>query len=162
MPEQTPRVVFDCNVFVQGISNRNSPARKALRLFFDGAISLFVSEAILREVRNVLSRPELRRQLPGINDRIVSAFLTKLEARAILIMNVPEEYRYERDPHDEMYINLAIIANASYLVSRDQDFLDLMTTSTDVARQFRSRYPFLRMMKAADFIAEMESRKMRS
>jgi putative PIN family toxin of toxin-antitoxin system len=146
MPEQTPRVVFDCNVFVQGIANRNSPARKALRLFFDGAISLFVSEAILREVRNVLSRPELRRQLPGINDRIVSAFLTKLEARAILIMNVPEEYRYERDPHDEMYINL----------------LDLMTTSTDVARQFRSRYPFLRMMKAADFIAEMESRKMRS
>jgi uncharacterized protein len=162
MPEQTPRVVFDCNVFVQGIANRNSPARKALRLFFDGAVSLFVSEAILREVRNVLSRPELRRQLPGINDRIVSAFLTKLEARAILIMNVPEEYRYERDPYDEMYINLAIIANASYLVSRDQDFLDLMTTSTDVARQFRSRYPFLRMMKAADFIAEMESRKMRS
>ena len=77
-------------------------------------------------------------------------------------MNVPEEYRYERDPDDEMYINLAIIANASYLVSRDQDFLDLMTTSTDVARQFRSRYPFLRMMKAADFIAEMESRKIRS
>jgi putative PIN family toxin of toxin-antitoxin system len=157
MPEQTPRVVFDCNVFVQGIANRNSPARKALRLFFDGAISLFVSEAILREVRNVLSRPEVRRQLPGINDRTVNAFFTKLEAKAILITNVAEEYRYERDSDDEMYINLAIVANASYLVSRDQDFLDLMTTSTDVARQFRSRYPFLRIMKAADFIAEMES-----
>lgn len=64
---------------------------------------------------------------------------------------------YERDPDDEMYINLAIVANASYLVSRDQDLLDLVTTSTDVARQFRSRYPFLRIMKAADFIAEMES-----
>jgi putative PIN family toxin of toxin-antitoxin system len=157
MPEQTPRVVFDCNVFVQGIANRNSPARKALRLFFDGAISLFVSEAILREVRNVLSRPEVRRQLPGINDRTVNAFFTKLEAKAILITNVAEEYRYERDSDDEMYINLAIVANASYLVSRDQDFLDLMTSSTDVARQFRSRYPFLRIMKAADFIAEMES-----
>jgi predicted nucleic acid-binding protein len=55
-----------------------------------------------------------------------------------------------------MYINLAIVANATHLVSRDQDLLDLMT-STDVARQFRSRYPFLRIMKAADFIAEMES-----
>lgn len=125
--------------------------------FFNGAISLFISEAILREVRNVLSRPEVRRQLPGINDRIVNAFLAKLEARAILITNVPEEYRYERDPDDEMYINLAIVANASYLVSRDQDLLDLMTTPTDVARQFRWRYPFLRIMKASDFIAEMES-----
>lgn len=157
MPEPIPRVVFDCNVFVQGIANRNSPARKALRLFFDGAISLFVSEAILREVRNVLSRPEVRHRLPGINDRLVNAFLTKLEARAILITNVPEEYRYERDPDDEMYINLAIVANATHLVSRDQDLLDLVTTSTDVARQFRSRYPFLRIMKAADFISEIES-----
>src|SRR5712692_10371127 len=159
MPEQAPRVVFDCNVFVQGIANRNSPARKALRLFFDGAISLFVSEAILREVRDVLSRPEVRRPLPGINDRIVNAFLTQLEARAILITNVPEEYRYERDPDDEMYINLAIVTNASYLVSRDQDLLDLMTASTDVASKFRSRYPFLRIMNAADFVSEIESRK---
>lgn len=157
MPDPIPRVVFDCNVFVQGIANRHSPARKALRLFFNGAISVFVSEAILREIRNVLSRPEVRQRLPGINDRIVNAFLTRLEAKAILTTNVPEEYRYERDPDDEMYINLAIVANASYLVSRDQDLLDLTTTSTDVARQFRTRYPFLRILKAADFIAEMES-----
>jgi len=105
----------------------------------------------------VLRRPEVRHRLPGITDRIVNAFLTKLEAKAILTTNVPEEYHYERDPDDEMYINLAIVANASYLVTRDQDLLDLVTTSTDVARQFRSRYPFLRIMNSADFIAEMES-----
>ena len=91
MPELIPRVVFDCNLFVQGIANRNSPARKALRLFFNGDRSLFVSEPIIREVRDVLNRAEIRRQLPGINDRIVNAFLTKLEAKAILITNVPEE-----------------------------------------------------------------------
>jgi len=157
MPELTPRVVFDCNLFVQGIANRHSPARKALRLFFNGDISLFVSEPILREVRDVLNRAELRRKLPGINDRIVNAFLTKLEAKAILLANVPEEFHYERDPDDEMYINLAIVANAAYVVSRDKDLLDLMTTSTDIARQFRSRYPFLRIMKAADFITIIES-----
>ncbi len=160
MPEQTPRVVFDCNVFVQGIANRNSPARKALRLFFDGAVSLFVSKPIIREVHDVLSRPEVRRQLPGINDRIVKAFLSKLEAKGILITNVPEEYHYERDPDDEIYLNLAIVSNASYLVSRDQDLLDLMTDSTDVARQFRSRYPFLCIMKAADFVKGIESQKL--
>jgi uncharacterized protein len=157
MPELTPRVVFDCNLFVQGIANRNSPARKALRLFFNGDISLFVSEPIIREIRDVLNRAEVRRQLPGINDRIVNAFLTKLEAKAILLTNVPEEFHYERDPDDEMYINLAIVANAAYLVSRDKDLLDLMTTSTDIARQFRSRYPFLRIMTAAGFVTAIDS-----
>ena len=157
MTELTPRVVFDCNLFIQGIANRTSPARKALRLFFNGEISLFVSEPIIREVRSVLNRAELRRQLPGINDRIVNAFLTKLEAKAILITNIPEEFHYERDPDDEMYINLAIVSAASYLVSRDKDLLDLMTTSTEVARQFRSRYPFLRIMTAASFVTVMES-----
>ncbi len=77
MPELSPRVVFDCNLFVQGIANRNSPARKALRLFFNGDISLFVSEPIIREVRGVLNRAEVRKLLPGINDRIVNAFLSK-------------------------------------------------------------------------------------
>jgi len=157
MPEPAPRVVFDCNLFVQGIANRNSPARNALRLFFDGTILLFVSKPIIRELHEVLNRTEIRQRLPGINDRIVNAFLTKLEAKAILITNVPEEFHYERDPDDEMYINLAIVVNATYLVSRDNDLLDLMTTSTDIARQFRSRYPFLRVMKAADFVTAIES-----
>ena len=115
-----------------------------------------MSEPIIREVRDVLNRAELRRKLPGINDRIVNAFLTKLEAKAILIVNIPEEFHYERDPDDEMYVKLAIVANAAYLVSRDKDLLDLMTTSTDIAQHFRSRYPFLRIMTAAAFITALE------
>src|SRR6185369_10609368 len=117
MPELTPRVVFDCNLFAQGIANRNSPVREALRLFFNGDLSLFVSEPIIREVRDVLNRAEVRRQLPGINDRIVNAFLTKLEAKAILITNIPEEFHYERDPDDEMYINLSIVSNAASFIT---------------------------------------------
>ena len=87
----------------------------------------------------------------------MNAFLTKLEAKAILIVNVPEEFHYERDPDDEIYLNLAIVTNAAYLVSQDKDLLDLMTTPTDIAQQFRSRYPFLRITTAADFIAAIES-----
>jgi len=105
---------------------------------------------------------KIRRKLPRITNVRVRALLQRLTAKAIIIKNIPEEFKYQRDPKDEMYINLAIVANAEYLVSRDQDLLDLVTTSTDVARQFRSRYPFLRIMKAADFITEMEDRAARS
>jgi len=157
MPEHTPRVVFDCNVFVQGIANRRSAARAAMRLFFDGEISLFVSEAILREVRDVLGREELRRKLPAIKDRLVNALLLKLEGRAILTTNVPEEYKYDRDPNDKKYLNLAIVSNASYLVSKDGDLFELLSTETDVARRFRTRYPFLQILSAGDFIAKMKA-----
>ena len=126
-------------------------------LILDGEISLFVSDAILREVRDVLGREELRRKLPAIKDRLVNALLLKLEGRAILTTNVPEEYKYDRDPNDEKYLNLAIVSNASYLVSKDGDLLDLMSTDTDVARRFRTRYPFLQILSAGDFIAKMKA-----
>jgi uncharacterized protein len=159
MSEHTPRVVFDCNVFVQGIANRRSAARAAMRLFFDGEISLFVSDAVLREVRDVLGREELRRKLPAIKDRLVTALLLKLEARAILTTNVPEEYQYDRDPDDEKYLNLAIVCNASYLVSKDHDLLDLIRTDVDIARRFRTRYPFLQILTAGDFVAKMTTQR---
>lgn len=159
MDSQPPRVVFDCNVYVQAVANRNSPARKALRLFLEGKATLFVSDAILREVRDVLSRPELRRKLPAINDRIVNALFAKLEAEAVPIINVPEEFHYERDPDDEIYLNLAIVTNAAYLVSKDNDLLDLMTTANDVAREFRRRFPFLRILKAEDFVKEIARKR---
>jgi uncharacterized protein len=156
MPDESPRAVFDCNVFLQGAANRRSQARSCLRLFFDGAISLFVSEPILREVREVLSRPAIRLKLPRLTDRLVNALIMKIESRAIIIKNVPEEFHYERDPKDEPYVNLALVVNASYLVSQDKDLLGLMTISSDAALRFRFRYPFLRILKAADFVREID------
>lgn len=153
MPQEPHRVVFDCNVFLQGLASRNSPARKALRLFFSGSVTLFVSAAVLAELRDVLNRPRIRNAFPKLTDRSVAALLQKIERQAVLIRNVPEEYRLARDPKDECYINLAIVTNAVCIVSRDKDLLDLATTATPEALEFRRRYPFLRILKAEDFVA---------
>jgi len=91
MPAAIPRVAFDCMFLFRVLPIDTARPVRRCGCFFNGAISLFSSEAILREVRNVLSRPEVRRQLPGINDRIVNAFLAKLDARAILIAKVPDQ-----------------------------------------------------------------------
>ena len=61
-------VVFDCVVFLQALANDESPAARALDLIDTGDITLYVSEQILRELRNVLDRSEVRTALPGIND----------------------------------------------------------------------------------------------
>ena len=39
---------------------------------------------------------------------------------------VPHVFAYPRDPDDEPYVDLAIATHASFLVSRDNDLLDLM------------------------------------
>ena len=158
MPDELPRAVFDCNIILRGVASRNSAARACLKLFFDGAISLFVSETILQEVRDVLNRPTIRLKFPKLTDRLVNALLLKIESRAIFIKNVPEEFHYERDPKDEPYVNLAIVANASYLVSQDKDLLDL-TVDSDPALRFHSRYPFLQILKAADFVREIARKR---
>jgi putative PIN family toxin of toxin-antitoxin system len=160
MPNEPPRVVFDCNVFLQGLANRNSPARKALRLFFSGDVTLFVSAAVLAELRDVLNRPRIRRAFPKLNDRTVDALLQKIERQAVFIRNVPEEYHLARDPKDECYINLAIVTSAVCIVSRDKDLLDLTTTATPVALEFQRRYPFLRILRADDFVSAVEQERL--
>jgi putative PIN family toxin of toxin-antitoxin system len=154
---ESPRVVFDCNVYVQAIANENSPAARALDLLDAWAITLYVSEAVLHELRDVLSRQTLRRILPGITERRVRALFQRLERHAVYIHNVPEEFRYERDPKDERYVNLALVAHARYLVSRDQDLLDLVNPSLPASASFRNRYSMLRIMTVTDFIKEMDA-----
>ena len=135
MNADLPGAVFDCNVFLQAVANDQSAAAKALDFPGTKQITLFVSEAVLSEVREVLARPRLRKRLPRITDVRVSALLQRLTNKAVLIQNVPEVFKYERDPKDELYLNLAIVTKANYLVSRDRDLLDLMTSSTEEAQE---------------------------
>lgn len=46
-----------------------------------------------------------------------------------MISEVPRVFAYDRDPKDEPYINLAIAAGANYIVSWDNDILDLAESS---------------------------------
>jgi len=156
MREEIPRVVFDCNVLIQAIANEESAAARALDLLDEDAITLFISDEVLSEIKDVLSRPYIRQLMPNITDERVDALFRRLERKAVHIKNVPEEFRYERDPKDERYINLAIVTNARFLVSKDKDLLDLMNPSVKGSESFRIRYPMLRILKVSDFMKEIE------
>jgi putative PIN family toxin of toxin-antitoxin system len=124
------RAVFDCMVFLQGAARRESAAGACLLLVELGAIELCLSKEIVAELRDVLARPSVRQKFPVLTDQFVDRFLAALERRAGVISEVPRVFAYERDPKDEPYINLAIAARASYLVSRDTDILDLTDSLT--------------------------------
>ena len=59
-PSRGPKVVFDCNVYLQALIKETGPAAACLTLFENGAIELYVSEALLTELRDVLTRPKLQ------------------------------------------------------------------------------------------------------
>ena len=113
-----PRVVFDCMIYLQATVSESGPAASLLRLVDSDALSLFVSTEILEEVRDVLSRPRIRRKNRDINDERVDALIKRISANAIIVKDIPQHFIYLRDPKDEKYINHAVKAEAEYIVTR--------------------------------------------
>lgn len=145
-----PRVVFDCMVYLQGAASPAGPARACLRLVDDDRVTLCTSEEILREVREVLNRPRTLRKFPALSAQAVDIFVRHIEVRSQVIVDVPKLWPLPRDPRDEPYLNLALVIDAEFLISRDRDLLDLMHD-----QQFRARYPKLKIVDPASFLREM-------
>lgn len=149
------RVVYDCVVFLQGLIKESGPGAECLELFEDGIIELFISEGVLNEIGDVLTRPDLQHKFPLLTQKRAEDLLGGLKERATFLESVPAEFSYDRDPKDEMYVNLALAARATYLVSRDNDLLDLMK-ETDTGRDFRERFPSLTILDPVAFLREVE------
>jgi putative PIN family toxin of toxin-antitoxin system len=139
-------------IYLQAAVSESGPAATLLRLVESGAFSLFVSDDILGEVRDVLSRRKIRDRNPKITDERVGALIARLRDKATVVNNVRRHLAYPRDPKDEKYVNLAIEAEADYLVSRDNDLLDLMTGHADEYKDFRRRFRALRILDPVEFL----------
>jgi putative PIN family toxin of toxin-antitoxin system len=144
------RAVFDCMVFLQAVTNKQGPAFACVSLVEQAKLELVVSPAILAEVGDVLSRPKVRAKFPHLTDERVEGFLHWLEDKAIALAEVPQVFEYRRDPDDEPYVNLAIVSDARYLVSRDKDLLDLMADE-----DFRRRFPNLTILNPVALLQQL-------
>lgn len=149
------KAVFDCNVHLQAASRQKSIAAECLRLVEKGFVRLYLSEEVLAEIADVLNRPEIRKHFQTLTDEIVEAFLLRLRRNSQIIRRVPKKFSYSRDPDDEIYINLAIEAEADYIVSRDNDLLDLMRDYTEEAKEFRQRFRPLQVIEPLEFLKEV-------
>ena len=153
---EIPVTVFDCGVFLQGLLSKSGPAVKCLELFENDRIRLVMSEDVLAEIKDVLSRPRLRERNPNLTDEKVEGLIEMLLLKAEFVEEVPEHFTYSRDPNDEPYLNLAIETEAVFLVSRDSDLLDLMTDHSDEAKDFRRRFRKIKIVNPVEFLQIME------
>ena len=109
------------------------------------------SSATVSELRALLARPNIRKKFPHLTDDVAEAFVREIERASISIDVVPRSFEYPRDPKDEPYINLAIAAQADYLVSRDKDLLDLMQDP-----DFTTRFPGIHVLDPVSLLRRLE------
>src|SRR5277367_3692453 len=110
------RAVFDCNIFLQALAKPEGPSGACLSLALEGKIALIVSPYVLDEIRDVTSRPDLIAKFKFRPDR-VEALFENLASAAIVLTKVGVYWDYPQDPDDAHYVDLAVAAGASVIIS---------------------------------------------
>jgi len=112
------RAVVDTSVWVSAILNPSGPPARVLEALEDGRFSLVVSEPLLAELADVVSRPRLVRRYNLTAEKAANLLQTMREGE---LTEVTGTVRVCRDPDDDMVIETAINGHADVLVSRDDD-----------------------------------------
>src|SRR4051794_3482723 len=115
-------VVIDTVVFVRCLLN---PYSNPGRLIFAHAeeYRLILSAPIIREIVEVLQRPEITRKIrfvAGMDTRRVLDLLS--QAELVELSDIPA---VTRDPNDDKFLATAVLGGAEYVVSEDNDLLDI-------------------------------------
>ena len=145
MTKAPERVVFDCNVFFQAFISENGPAGRLLQAVDEKRIELYVSEYVLNELRDVLSRPKLVAQF-GFTSERAAEYAESVAEMATAVADVPHVFDFPRDPKDAHYIDLAVAVDAKLIVSRDKDLLSLRDIGTVEGQDFHARFPAISIL----------------
>ncbi len=149
-PTEIP-AVFDCNILIQATANSRNSASACFRLVEAKVVKLFVSENTLQELEEVLNRDYIKDRFK-FTDEVIKEFLDKVRSLAVILKNVPKVFSLTRDVDDEEYINLAVEAEALYIVTRDNDLLDLMTGYDVESKAFRQKTRPLKVVEPLEFL----------
>ena len=118
------KAVLDTQLILRGAASaRPSITSKIFDAWGDGRFTLLVSEPILAEIQDVLSRPEVLRRL-RMRSLEAGALIELLRRKSVLITPTVQVTR-SRDPDDDKFLECAIAGGADYVVSADGDLLSL-------------------------------------
>jgi putative PIN family toxin of toxin-antitoxin system len=152
VPLTTYRVVLDTNVLLRGLINSHSASGRILALCEDRKLVPVLSKSVLAEYRYILKDPKIVARCPELEPRKVDVTLARLIFVGDVIRSIKVRFVYPRDPQDAKFIELAIAANATHLVSSDGDILDLPGGHGEASKRFRQRLPTIVVLDPPDFL----------
>jgi putative PIN family toxin of toxin-antitoxin system len=112
--------ILDTNIFVSLLLG-SKPCKELFNLFLDGRFNIAISEELVQELTRTLSSPKLEK-VTSPND--IKELLSLLESDAILV-HPHNHAKICRDPNDDFVLDCAHTANAHFIVTGDQDLLEI-------------------------------------
>lgn len=128
------KAILDTNVVISAIVFGGKP-RRVLNLAIEGKVSLFFSEPMFEEIREILGGRKFRFTAPQL-----LAVERELEAISDTVYPDKRIKIVKDDPDDDVFIECALAADADYIVSGDKHLLDLKS------------YGNIKIVNAAEFV----------
>jgi putative PIN family toxin of toxin-antitoxin system len=121
---ELPQAIFDTGIIFGATFAPTGIAAKVVQLMVRGEVAVTVSNRLRAEYDRIVTHPgNLNRFAVSLEYAV--AVLDLIDQYAERIPNPPTVMHYARDPNDEPLINLAVAVKADYLVTLDNDLLDL-------------------------------------
>ena len=144
------RAVYDTMLFLQAAVQ---PVRvhRSFQAVREGLVTLCLSAELLAEVHDVLTRRKVREKFPALTHKAVEAFITETGAMATMFDPVPSLFSWPVDRDDDHIFNLAIHAQAEYLVTWETRILKLASDYSESGVLLRRLAPKLRIVNPEQF-----------
>lgn len=118
------KAVLDTQILLRGAASATPSVTSRIYTAWDaGRFILLLSEPILTEIEDVLSRPEVISKLRM--KPIEAGALIELVRRRSTRVTPAVAMTQSRDPDDNKFLDCAVAGSADYIVSGDADLLSL-------------------------------------
>ncbi|NOZ63612.1 MAG: putative toxin-antitoxin system toxin component, PIN family [Caldiserica bacterium] len=117
---KVPKVVVDTNIFVSALLG-SKPSRLILEAFVTGRVDLVISEALFRELMEVVGEDRLA---DFIKKEECEELAELLKTDAVWIKS-EEKISACRDPKDNIVLESAVAGKVNFIVTGDNDLLVL-------------------------------------
>jgi putative PIN family toxin of toxin-antitoxin system len=130
------RIVLDSNVLVSSLGKR-SRLRPIWQAFIEGRYQLIVSEDILKEYEEIIQQHSAN----GAAEIVMEMFI---ESPDVITQKVYYNWNaISADPDDNKFFDIAVAADADYLVTNDRHFDAVKTIA----------FPKVNVITAEDFLS---------
>jgi putative PIN family toxin of toxin-antitoxin system len=129
------RVVIDTNILISAVLKDRDPEAVIMFVAEHEDIDWIVSQAIISEYREVLSRPKF-----GLTTDLLHKWFAVLNSLTVTWV-VDLEIEFPRDKKDAKFITCALVAGADYFITGDRDFSEatkLLSTTILSVSQFKN------------------------
>jgi putative PIN family toxin of toxin-antitoxin system len=117
------RIVIDTNIFVRYLIRPSAAIKELLEVrWLSDQVQVVTAPELVAELAEVLQLPKI---LAYIQPQEAQVILETIRRKAELLPPLGTVPPYTRDPKDDKFVACAIIGNAQYLVSVDEDILVL-------------------------------------